>query len=53
MAVQEYDEVFEAVMTLLLQMESELQREKLSLAFCDAWQEVEDLMLEIGDIDGE
>ena len=43
-------ELHEAVMTLLLQMESELEREKLSLALCDAWMELEHIVLELEEV---
>lgn len=46
-------EVYELVMDLLLNMEAELLREKLSLQFNDSWAEVEAIMIELsGDLDG-
>jgi hypothetical protein len=42
-------ELKELVLNLLLQMESELLREELSLTLCDAWQDVEDYVMESGE----
>ncbi len=43
------DELIDTTMDLLLHMESELNREELSLALCDAWMDLEDLMMEYSD----
>ena len=43
MDIQEFD----TIMDLLIAMECELKREKLSLALCDAWLDVEHLLTEM------
>lgn len=40
-------EVIEIIETLLNVMEEELERERLSLSLCDAWQDAEHLLTEL------
>lgn len=40
-------ELYDVGTSLLMHMENELQRECLSLSFCDAWLEFEHLMCEL------
>ena len=43
----EAPEVIEIIETLLNAMEVELERERLSLTLCDAWQDAEHLLVEL------